>query len=743
MKRELWIFGCGLWVTMLPAVVPGSAGEGPTTASDLEVIKGHIETGVGYQSRDSFRFGRYTGLVEEGFFAILNLDWLLRAPYDSERGDFLRIQATDLGLDSRRATLAYGQQGRFVLRAEYDQIPAYFSDTTRTPFNLDDRSHLALPPDWSAAPTTAGMDVLLPALNEVDIKQRRRRAGLGVSVHPFERWQFSSDLREERRDGARVLAGVIGNSGGNPRAALLPSPVDYRTRQLDTSASYADDRRQFSLGYHLSLFDNDYRALTWDNPFSTIAGWDPAAGYPDGHGQLALPADNRFHQVTAAAGYTLSPRTRLTGNIAFGRMTQDQAFLPYTVNPVLAETITQPLPRPSLEGRIDTTVINLRLSTRPTPRSQLNLGYRLDDRDNRTPMDEYVYIGGDSQPQDGGEASSRRRFNLPYSYREHRLGADARYRINRETRLNASLTHRRIERDFSDRHRTDESTLALGLTRAFKPWLNAGISAEWADRGGSTYEGNSVLEHGFAPGYAQTVIGGWINVPGMRQAHLADRRRYRLAGNVNLVLAERWSITLEGSRARDNYRKSEIGLAAAGVTTGSLDISYAAGRDWSAHAFYTREHLRARQHGHSVRGGANKLPDLTNPERAWSSRHNDRIDTVGAGLERRWLDDRWRLSADYVYADSRARIDTTVGADFDSEPLPPVSHRVHALRLRADYRLSRNWTTSALWWYERYRADDWALDDVPVNQLANVILIGEMSPNYQTHIVALSLTRRH
>ena len=110
-----------------------------------------------------------------------------------------------------------------------------------------------------------------------------------------------------------------------------------------------------------------------------------------------------------------------------GRMTQNEAFLPYTINPGLTTT---GLPRTSLNGVVATTFLNARLATRPMRNLSLSASLRFEDRDNRTPQSEYIYIGGDSQlqPQPGSN-SDRIRTNLPRSRRHEQLVLDADYRL--------------------------------------------------------------------------------------------------------------------------------------------------------------------------------------------------------------------------------------------------------------------------------------------------------------------------
>ena len=97
--------------------------------------------------------------------------------------------------------------------------------------------------------------------------------------------------------------------------------------------------------------------------------------------------------------------------------------------PQIQATLTTPLPRDSLDGEIDTTVATLKLSSRPWERFFWNASYRYDDRDNDTPRDRYVYVGGDTQIQATSASSDRIRFNDPYSYKDQQIKLEGGYRI--------------------------------------------------------------------------------------------------------------------------------------------------------------------------------------------------------------------------------------------------------------------------------------------------------------------------
>jgi MtrB/PioB family decaheme-associated outer membrane protein len=715
--------------------------EDPAAVRELTTTFSDVEFGLGYVDDDARRFGRYTGLDDKGLFGVFNLDWNRRAPYDSADPTYTRLILQDLGLASRQAHFDHGRQGDYRVRIDYQQMPMLRNDSGSTIFRGVGSTLLTLPLGWVPAQNTAGMTALASALEPVDIGHERRRLGLRFDKQLTSRWDLSTRYRTEDKDGLKTIGGVIGNSGGNPRAAILPEPIDYRTREAEVALNYADRRKQLELRYLVSVFEDDNTSLVWQNPYAAINGWDASAGYPTGYGELSLPPDNQFHQASVAFGYRWSDRLRLSADAAFGRMTQDEAFLPYTVNPVLAASITQPLPRNSLDGRIDTTVANVRISGQPTDRFHWGASVRYDDRDNRTPRDEYVYIGGDSMTQDTSATSNRRRYNEPYSYRDTRIKADAGYRFGSRTQLSGSVEARDTHRTFSEREDARETTWTLGLRHAASDWFSGSLKLMRAERDGSTYHGDHPFLSGYDAGYTDTVPGGFENPPGLRKYYQANRTRDRYGLNLSFTPGDAWSIDIDAQRLKDEYHRSELGLLSSDNRSWTLETTFAPTARWSAYAFHTWERIGQDQAGVSTRG-ASREADAVDPARHWRANHHDRMGTTGAGFSWNVIDKRLDLGFDWLDARSDGRIDVVAGSALTFAPLPPNRTRLESFSLYGKYRVRQDLSVVVRWWNERYRATDFAVDDIAANQLANVILLGEDSEDYDVNVVTVSMAYR-
>jgi len=377
----------------------------------------------------------------------------------------------------------------------------------------------------------------------------------------------------------------------------------------------------------------------------------------------------------------------------------------------------------------------------------VSAGYRYDDRDNKTPRDEYVYIGGDSQTQDTIATSSRRRFNEPYSYQEHQLKLDAGYQLLRRTVLTAGAERKETERTYSEREEATEDTYRVGLKSDLTEMVSTGVRLSRANRHGATYRGEEPFLSGYSPGYTATANGTWENAPDLRKYHLGDRTRDTLALFATLMPVERWTVGFSANYLKDDYTASELGLTQSSINSYTLDATFVPAETASSYAFYTYEDLRSDQDGRSFSGpitSATRPTQAADPALDWFANHRDRVDTIGAGVAKTVIKNTLDLGVDYVYAKSEGEVDVTAGSSVTPAPAPlPASiTRLNSLSLYGKYTLRRDMSLKARYWVEKFRSTDWAVDNVDPNTLANVITLGEDSPDYTVHALTISFVYR-
>lgn len=712
---------------------PAWADEGDEEIRRLIRPESEIELGAGHVSSGSFKYGDFTGINTSGGHAIANVKVLRRGENDA---GYLEVDARNLGLDSRNIRVEGGQQGNFGLRFEYDQLPKLFSDSYQTPFVNPGDTSLVLPAGWVRGATTAAMPQLNASMRSFDVETMRKSLALGLTKLLPAGWDVAFNFKRENKEGNRFIGAVIGNSGGNPRAVILPEPVDYTTDQFEAIARYTSPKLQLQFGYYASIFKNDNAALAWQNPYSGTV-WGGAAG-AFGIGQLSLPPDNQFHQISASGGYNYSKDTRIAGNLSFGRMTQDDTFLPYSVNPALA--VGTPMPRSSLNGKINTTHADLKLTTKLTPKLHFTAAYRYDDRDNNTPQAQYWYIGGDSQTQ-AAAGTGKLRVNLPGSSTKQQAHAEMDYKLAAHTKLKFGYEYDWVKKTYEAIDWEREHTVKAGVDHRFSEMATGGVSYAFSDRDTSAYNASAPFLASYSPLYWGPMPANqrWDNVPTQKKFFLAPRKRDKLRAHANISPTERLDLQFGLDYNNDNYHDSEFGLRDATGWAANIDASLQATDAVTGHAFASYEHYDTNQR--SAQLGAVKLNYL-NPGNAWLADIEDRTLTFGIGFRVK-PGGKYEFGGDFSHSYSNGDIKVTTGPLLAAAlPLPDITSRLNRVDLFGRYWVQKDLSINLKYIYESYRSKDWAYDQVLPATMNNVVGTNQTSPDYKVHFIGVSASYR-
>jgi len=662
-----------------------------------------VEIGAGYVSDDSYRFGRYTGLEEEGAYFIGDI----KAQKYREDGYNWRLRGTNLGLDSKYLHLEGGKQGRQEIHIEYQKLPNFINDTGATPFGGVGSSNLTLP---------AGFDIntnLNQNLAGLDRDNERERYGVGTSIIPGKsrNWNFRAGYQHETKKGVSAMGGAMGGSGfpgftGTTTATILPEPIDYVTDKVDLSLGYAKDKTQLEFAYHMSLFDNQDRSLNWQDPFE-----------PTRVGSQALAPRNQFHQLTATAGYALAGNSRVTGVLSLGRMTQDWNFQPYaTVSP----GVDTSLPRDSLDGEVWLKTARIDLTSRPLPKLRLNAAYRYHERDNESSSATYDYFIADSTTAATAPATNR-----PLSYRRQQVNLDANYRASQMVSLAGNLGYKAMRREYDDTNANDNDEYTAGARLKFYPnsELDTEVYAEHSRRDVSDYTNT--------PGISQDVEN-----PALRYYYLADRDRDQIGMQLSYMPYEKITLGFNVDYSRDKYDDSDIGLTESKTTSYTWDLSYVPRSNITTRAYYTFEKIKSDQAG-SESG-------LLTPD--WFAQLDDRFITLGVGGEIRDIRGKVDLGMDYVFSkstgESELNTSDTVSSAASLGQYPDLETILNSLKIHARYNYSETLALKLSYWYQHYDADNWALDGIGPGSVPDVLLLGENVQDYSVNVVTASVAYR-
>lgn len=648
---------------------------------------GDYQLGASSVSDDSAYFGNASGYSDEG--AYINIDG--KGAYRSE-GQQLRWTFEGLGLDSRFAELAGGNQGRYAYKLAYREIPRDRFFTTQTVFEQATGETLSLPADWVAAPLTSGFTALDANLTKRDIKSERSFFEVGGRYFLSSRFRFSANYRRLEHDGVDMHSGA-----SFTQSSLLPRPIDYATDEVDINVRYASDNGYLSLAWYLSDFDNGNDSLSWENPFTA----SPGAESPT---QAQAP-DNSFQQLSLSGRYRFPEyRTVVSFSSAFGRMEQDQAFLPFTSNPNLA---AGPLPRANLDGEVDTTNFAFTLTSRVLRKTRIKLAYRYDERDNQTPQDLWTRVIADTFLSGDPQA------NIPYSFERSTLNLSADYELFDTVRISGGYDRKTIDRKFQEAAEQTEDS-AWGRLR----WRPNG-SLQLDIKGGAS-------ERDIDGRYDTDLAAALGQNPLLRKYNLAYR--YREFAEFTLAVSPTGSpvtVTVNGLYADDDYSQSQLGITAADEVHLTGDFSWSISDKASLYLTAGYESIESRQAGSEQFG----LPD-------WNAINSDEFHTLGGGLRFRQIADKFDLQLDYTRSEGTTEISITSASGGLSQ-FPDLESTLDYLRLKLSYHQSERLELNLNLRYQSISVEDWALEGVGPATIPVVLTLGAEPYDEDQFIIGL------
>jgi MtrB/PioB family decaheme-associated outer membrane protein len=499
-----------------------------------------FEAGIGYVSKDSFKFGEYNGLSRQGVFGIFNFDVRGGGSYDSTDATRWRIVGNDLGLETRDISAEYGQQGRFRINVGYDELRRARSDTFQTPYLGAGTDNLVLPLEWLkpvvpqvnqnlnfrglspitglapsnqsgvvTPPTPAQQATVnnviahdVPAFRDVDLSTKRKAIDGGFSYNIDRNWEFKVSAKHEKKDGLKPLGAVT--SQVNEYATIIPDPIDQTTDQYNVSLNYTGDKAFMQVAYYGSVFRNDVKGITWQD-----------VNDPTKTATISSPPSNDFHQFLITGGYNFTPTTKLVVDASYARNTQNDQF----VAPGQNAQFPVGLPVSSIDGLVVTKAFNARLTAKPLRGLNLVANYKYDDRDNQTPIQTFIF-------QDANEAASRTSsgainpspFNAalglpagtlptniniyntrPYSKKLNQFDLDGDYQVARGHAIKLGYEYQQIDRECdgawincADAPRTRENTVKAEWRVNAIENVNGRLAYAYSDRN-VNYDENAFL----------------------------------------------------------------------------------------------------------------------------------------------------------------------------------------------------------------------------------------------------------
>jgi len=698
-------------VAALLLMAGGAAAQnGATPASQPDVEKtpapslaefvppNHIDIGIRGTSfgsnSDPARYQRYRDVRDGGTVDRFRL-------FKDTNGYRYSLQADHIGYRDQRFSGSYTNFGNVKASFEWNQVPLFYSQDTRTLYDMSNPGTLTLNDSIQSGiqNKTLTLANALGGSSVFDLRTRRDIANANLVYSATPNVDLTFNLRNTKKEGAYPWGGSFGIS--NAIATEMPVPVDHRTTELTTSLEYSNDRGYARLGYDGSFFRNNVTTLVWDNP-SRVS--DAAVGGP-AQGRMALWPNTDMNSVSAAGGLKLPAHSRASAYISVGNLSNNAALLPYTINSAL---VSPALDRPTADITARVTAMNYLFTSRPVNTVWFSARYRLYEFDNRTvPFETRNGVNYDTTVVALNKESE------PFSQTRHTFDADATYSPIRHVGFRAGYTREEVDRTHRIVEKTTEDIGRASVDLTGLPWLSVRGVFEHSKRRGSPVDGLELLAIG--------------EQPLLRQYDISDRDQDRFSTIIMVTPVSQFSVNSTVSFGRQEYPGTTFGLRNNDNQVYSVGFDYVPGNKVSMGPTYGFEKYTALQASRT----ANPLPANTvaflndptqqfnDPRRDWTDDSADRVHTFDASIDVLKLLPRTDIRVAYDY--SRAESTYTYGLAANTViatplQLAPVMNELQRGTVDGMYFLTRHFALGAVYWFDKYKVDDFALS--PVSSLA-------------------------
>jgi hypothetical protein len=734
-----------------------AAQDAPAKTSGGSIVFGAL----GVKDISSAKFQEYREVPKDLSIPFANV-------YSRKKDFFFDFRAFNVRQTDQRYT-GLLQAGMMGVSFDLNQTPHNIGNNARTMFSesapgvwtmsttlrqaLQTANDTRLP---TSTRTVAFYDELLgPTLastNVMDLAGLRKRGTAEVTYGGSDAaYALAVTYMRQVRSGYRRL------SGGNIRGQVNPS-YEVAERSDDVVQDFGfRGAYNFAMGnvhatFNRNVYNNRAETLIVDNPFQAF---DAVATTTLGGPSRALFVNAPDNEAsTGSAGFLLkfAHQTRLSGDVALGRWTQNAAFYPYTINSALLTGTGQPanlvssLQRPSLNGKINTTAVNLNFSSRPMKSLGLRASYRVYDLTNKT--DRWVISGDTSASPDRSWSNLTATADAPYGHltanpydtKTERLQAAANYNFGDLT-VEGVFHNTKITRTFREATKGEDRGYRASATYRTSDFLSLRGKYEDITR---TAEGETF--YGF-------------------QADEAERDTIRASVAVivsplpTLDLGFDYGLRDVKYTNRPNRRATSagapeipntpVGLLNAKYDTYTVELDFTPNERGAVGVYYTYEKDRSTTQWATLTGTS--LNNLLNYA------GSDKTDTLGAHAVVQLVPEKWTLTFNAMHQKVDGLMDITAreagsfytpgrttliplgqgGAsditDYDDTKLTTVVADL-------DYHVAEAWKIGLGYWYEKYDFKDAFTQGTLLMPTSVYIFMKPDNGAYKAHVVYAKLS---
>jgi len=636
-----------------------------------------------------------------------------------------KVEADHLGYRDQRFLASFNNYGKVKAAFEWNQVPLYFSQTTRSLYTGSDGTAAINDTVQTALQNKTVSLVNAVQLGSVfDLKSRRYIANANLVYSATQNLDFKVTVRNTDRQGQQPWAGSFG-IGGSPATVELAVPIETRTTELGSALEFGNSRAFGKIGYEGSFFRNNIPTFTWDNPARASDAAAVNGSSAPVAGRESLWPNSEMSSAILSGGVNFAGHSRATAFLSVGRMTQNDQLLPMTVNTQLPVV---PLERTRAEGEARTVAMYYNITSRPTNTLWFSARYRQYEFDNRTP----VFETGSYVNYDTAYTATLNHESEPLGYVRHTFDADASYSPLPYLGLRAGYTRAQNDRTYRIVEQTTEDIGRFSVDLTGVTWLTL----------------RGVYEHGKLRGTpvneAELLAIG--EQPSLRQFDISDRDRDRVSAIVYVMPASFLSFSGTAGIGKENYPGANFGLRDNNNHVYSVGMSYVPSDKVNFGIEYGWEKYDALQASRT----SNPLPDPTflDPRRDWTDDSTDKVNTFNISLDLLKVMPKTEFRIAYDLSDARSTYvyglapNTTIAAPAQ---LPAVTNALRRATVDGKYFLTAHFAVGGVYWYDDYQTSDFALGPqpglaLPATASPAIVMIGYQYLPYTANTIAARIT---
>lgn len=686
------------------------------------------------------------------------------------------VWGKNVGWDDQAFGLSAAKPGTYYFDLYWDETPHVYSRGAQTTFGPIGGNVLATPcyPGTSGLCNGTGSNGNAAAVVNANsyifnLGFRRDTAAVKGRWTPDDNWDITADYSHMHRDGTQPLSAITfrgspGNFGPARASIQMPKPVDDTTQNANLKAEYAgstpwDKPFTVALGYGVSLYNDNVgcgsvantvaptaaNCLTFQNPWASTN----QDAYPLWN-RYGLWPDNQAQSLTVSSGVGLPFNSRYMGTFQYTMMTQDDSFLPSSINPLSTLAV---LPRSSLDGDARTILSNNVLHTKITPDLESTLRYRYYDyHSNQSPIDitgniEYpdTSCGPGTPVTCPGPTTTETAF--PVNFNKQNASAQLDYRPWKWLNVGGAYEWERWRHEYAD-----AVDVVTGQEGAFDAITNENAVRGFTDVklwGWSTWR--TSVRYG-----ERRLEGDYINPLNnnndFRMVNIQDRNSLIAKSSWDIAVTQTITFTPTGGYRLDDYPAN--GVTTTGITkyeswSAGSDIAWAITPMAALYVSYTHED--------GIRQVYNNVSSTTGLAQLFYNTH-DLDDTFIVGAKYTAIPDKLFLNASYTYSKGTSKWSTDCGPGgcTTSGTNPAVFPDTHNTNQRVDawakymldptilrnaglFAQAKPYVKARVIW-EKNDNDSWQnVEQILATSVdANAVFLGMPNPNYDVVVGMMS-----